>query len=444
MRRHSDVNMKMKASLAVCLLSLFAVSASGADLMQVYRDALDHDARFAAARAQLEAGQEKVIQGRAGLLPQLGVSADASWNDNEVKTKAGTSSGDFQRRGYGVQLTQPLFDRQSWVQFRQGELQTALAGVQFGLEQQDLQLRVAEAYFNVLNAQDAVDVVRQLREAAAEQLELARTSFEVGTVTITDVHEAQSRFDLASAQEIAAQSQLEVMRQMLAQIIGYQPERLAGLREGLVLEHPQPASVDAWVQAAESDNLGVHAQQLLQEMAAREIERARAGHLPRVDLVASHGKSHKPQLGTQRSEASMIGVQLNLPLYAGGRVSSVTREAAAMRMKADAELDDARRSAVLAAHQSWLGVTSGMAEVKALEAARLSSTSALDANKLGYEVGVRINIDVLNAQAQLADTLQKLSRARYDTLIAQLRLKAAAGELGEDDLQTINRFLVED
>ena len=432
----------MKRALAICLAGLFSSGAMAADLMQVYQDALANDAKFAAARAQLEAGQESVVQGRAGLLPQIGLSADAAWNDAEIKSNLGTSSGDYDSRGYGVQLTQPLFRWQNWVQFKQGELRTALAGAQFGAQQQDLVLRVAEAYFNVLNARDIVDAVTQLRTAAGEQRELAKTSFEVGTVTITDVHEAQSRFDLASAQEIAAQNQLEVARQALAQIIGKQPEALASLREGVTLARPQPDNIADWVSAAESGSLGVQAQQLVREIAAQEVERARAGHLPTVDLVASHGVRNKPQLATDRSEATLVGVQLNLPLYAGGRVSSVTREAAALRFKADADLEDARRSAALAARQSWLGVTSGMAQVKALEAARVSSSSALEANKLGYEVGVRINIDVLNAQTQLADTLQQLSRARYDTLLAQLRLKAAAGTLGEDDVRAINALLV--
>ncbi len=434
----------MKRILAVCIAGIFSGGALATDLMQVYRDALANDAKFSAARAQYEAGQEKVVQGRAGLLPQIGLGADTTWNDTNLKPKGGVSNDyTYNSNGYGVQLTQPLFRWQNWVQFKQGELQTALADTQFGIARQDLVLRVAEAYFNVLNAQDALDAVTQLRTAAAEQLELAKTSFEVGTVTITDVHEAQSRFDLASAQEIAAQNQLEVARQTLAQVIGKQPEPLAGLREGVALQRPQPENIADWVAAAESGSFGVQAQQLAREIAAREVERARAGHLPTVDIVASHGVNNRPQPSTDRSEATTIGLQLNLPLYAGGRVSSVSREAAALRMKADADLEDARRSAALAARQSWLGVTSGMAQVKALEAARVSSLSALEANKLGYEVGVRINIDVLNAQTQLADTLQQLSRARYDTLLAQLRLKAAAGTLGEDDVAAINALLTE-
>lgn len=431
----------MKRILAICIAGVFSGSVLAADLMQTYRDALANDARFAAARAQYEAGREKVVQGRAGLLPQVGLSADTTWTDPDYKPDLAGRSQSFNSNGYGVQLTQPLFRWQNWVQFKQGELQTALAETQFGLARQDLVLRVAEAYFNVLNAQDVLAAVTQLRTAAAEQLELAKTSFEVGTVTITDVHEAQSRFDLASAQEIAAQNQLEVARQSLAQVIGKQPEALAGLREGVALQRPQPENIADWVAAAESGSFGVQAQQLAREIAAREVERARAGHLPTVDIVASHGVDKRPQVAVDRVEATTIGLQLNMPLYAGGRVSSVSREAAALRMKADADLEDARRSAALAARQAWLGVTSGLAQIRALEAARVSSMSALEANKLGYEVGVRINIDVLNAQTQLAETLQQLSRARYDTLLSQLRLKAAAGTLGEDDVAAINALL---
>ena len=432
----------MKRILAVCIAGIFSGGALAADLMQVYRDALANDAKFSAARAQYEAGQEKVVQGRAGLLPQVGMDANTTWNDANLKPiGAQPRASGYNSNGYGVQLTQPLFRWQNWVQFKQGELQTALAETQFGIARQDLVLRVAEAYFNVLNAQDALDAVTQLRTAAAEQLELAKTSFEVGTVTITDVHEAQSRFDLASAQEIAAQNQLEVARQSLAQVIGKQPEALAGLREGVALQRPQPEDIADWVAAAETGSFGVQAQQLVREIAAREVERARAGHLPTVDVVARHGVNNELQLSAGRNEVTSVALQLNVPLFAGGRVSSVSREAAALRVKADADLEDARRSAALAARQSWLGVTSGMAQVKALEAARVSSTSALDANKLGYEVGVRINIDVLNAQTQLADTLQQLARARYDTLLAQLRLKAAAGTLGEDDVAAINALL---
>ena len=429
----------MKRALAICLSSLFASAAFAADLTQVYRDALANDAKFSAARAQFEAGQEKVVQGRAGLLPVIAASATSTWNDVSYRASSASSDYTYNSNGYAVQLTQPLFRWQNWVQYKQGELQTALADSQYGQARQDLILRTAEAYFNVLNAEDTLAAVSQLRTAAAEQLEIAKTSFEVGTVTITDVHEAQSRFDLASAQEIAARNDLDVRRESLAQIIGKEPEPLAGLRSGVELQRPQPDNIGEWVSAAEQGSFGVQAQQLAREIATREVSRVSGGHMPTLDLVATHSLNNRPSIFYDRSDATTVGLQLNVPLYQGGGVSSREREAAALKLKADADLEDARRSAALAARQSYLGVT----QVRALEAARLSSTSALEANKLGYEVGVRINIDVLNAQSQLADTLQKLSRARYDTLLAQLRLKAAAGTLGEEDVLAINALLAE-
>ena len=427
---------------------LAAGAASAADLLQVYHDALAHDARYAASRAQREANQEKRVQGRSALLPTLGIAAGAQRNDTEItlpKDASGVQPPPTNRRynsnSYALQLSAPLFRVQNWHQYKEGELQTELANSVFNQETQDLILRTAEAYFNVLNARDSLRAIMQLRTAAAEQLELARTSFKVGTVTVTDVHEAQSRFDLASAQEIAARNTLAVALEALARIIGRSPEELAGLKPGVMLSRPEPDNIDSWVNAAEKGNYGVQAQTLAREIAVREYQRARAGHLPTLDLVASHSRNTRPSVSIERTEGSTVGVQLDMPLYQGGYVSSRTRETAALRIKADSDLEEARRTAALAAREAYLGVTSGMAQVQALEAAQISSTSSLEANQLGYKVGVRINIDVLNAQSQLADTVQKLARARYDTLLAQLRLKASIGSLGEEDVRAINALL---
>jgi outer membrane protein len=423
---------------------LAAGTAGAADLLQIYLDAQAHDSRYAAARAQYQADQEKVIQGRSALLPTVAANADSRWNDIESRDPAGNKTVDksYNSNSYALTLRSPLFRPQSWLQYKEGELQTELAGSVLGLETQNLILRTAEAYFNVLNARDALSAIVQLRTAAGEQRELARTSFNVGTVTITDVHEAQSRFDLATAQEIAASNKLDVAREALTRIIGHTPDDLARLRTGVTLSRPQPDDINAWVDSAEKDDFGVQAQQLLLEIATRTVERERAGHLPTLDLVASYGRNNRPSASVDRNDNATVGVQLDIPLYQGGAVSSRTREAAALKLKADSDLEDARRAAALAAREAYLGVTSGMAQVRALEAAQVSSTSALEANRLGYNVGVRINIDVLNAQSQLADAVQQLARARYDTLLAQLRLKAAVGTLGEEDVRAVNALLV--
>ncbi|MDX5364032.1 MAG: TolC family outer membrane protein [Pseudazoarcus pumilus] len=429
----------MKRTLIACLASLFPLAASAADLLGIYQRALANDARFAAARAELLAGQERVVQGRAGLLPDVALTANAARN---VVDPAGGPSDSFSSNSWRVQLTQPLFRMQNFIAARQGALQTDLAGVQFGQARQDLILRVAQDYFGVLNALDALDAVTQLRTAAEEQLEIAKTSFEVGTVTITDVHEAQSRFDLAQAQVIAAEAALDVARDTLARTVGGEPGELARLRSGVSFAAPEPNDAMSWAGAASDASLEVQVQLLLQEIAAREVDRARAGHLPTLDLVASHGVGTRQNNGlSPRTETTTIGLQFNMPLYAGGRISSVSRETAALKVRADADLESARRSSALAAREAYLGVSSGLARIRALEAAEVSSLSALEANRLGYEVGVRINIDVLNSLTQLAETRQELARARYDTLLAQLRLKAAAGSLDEPDLQSINTLL---
>jgi len=431
----------------------FANLAHGADLMTVYRDALAYDAQYASARSALEAGREKLPQGRAGLLPTLGVAASSVWNelDTTARTKnAGEASSGYNTNGWTATLSQPLFRWQNWVAYTQSELAVAQAEAQFELARQDLIVRAVQAYFDVLLAQDLLATAQAQKVAIAEQLESAKRNFEVGTATITDSHEAQSRYDLTIAQEIAADNDLNVKRQVLRTVIGKEPEGLKNLRPGVHLASPQPADINKWVEMAESASAPVHIYQALYEIASREVEKQRAGHYPTMDLVATRGRNSATNaLGAGAvplgvgydSNVSTIGVQLSIPIFAGGAVASRDREAVALKEKAGTDLENARRTAALNARQGYLGVTSGLAQVKAYEAALISSQSALDSNKLGYEVGVRINIDVLNAQSQLYDTRQKLAKARMDTLAALLRLKAAAGSLGEDDVAAVNALL---
>ena len=426
-------------------VALMAGQAAAADLEQIYREALAYDAALAAARASAEAGREKLPQGRAGLLPSLNLTGNTNWNDSTAHLATGNPSGRYNSNGWQVQLTQPLFRWQNWVQYKQGEMQAALADAQYQLAVQDLTLRASQAYFDVLGAQDVLAAAQALNEANTQQLALAKKSFEVGTVTITDVHEAQSRADLSSAQVIAAESDLAVKRHALLVLTGKEPDSLKGLRKGVALSRPDPTDIQSWVAAAEASNLSVQANQLVSEIATREVERNRAGHLPTVDMVASRGNTATSNplgnFSAYNTDSTVVGLQLAVPLFQGGATNSRVREASALREKAVSDLDNARRTAAQSARQAYLGVTSGLAQVKAFEAAQVSSRSALDANKLGYEVGVRININVLNAQSQLFDTQQKLAKARYDTLMAQLKLKAAAGTLGDEDIKAINALL---
>jgi len=439
----------MKKTLPLLIAGCFAAGlAQGADLLGVYRDAVAYDAQFAAARAALDAGREKLPQGRSGLLPTIGFSASTTWNDNDSTRRingAATVNSQFNNNGWTVQLTQPLFRWQNWVGYNQAELAVAQAEAQFVAARQDLIVRVAQAYFDVLLAQDALATAKAQKVAIAEQLEAAKRNFEVGTSTITDTHEAQARFDLTSAQEIAAENDLAVKRQTLRSVTGKETEGLKSLRSGVQLAPPQPADIGKWVELAETGSASVQIYQALQEIAQREVEKQRAGHYPTLDLVATHGTSATGFSSTTGSgvdsKSNTIGLQLAIPIFSGGVTASRDREAVALKEKSAAELDNARRTAALNARQAYLGVSSGLAQVKAYEAAITSSQSAVDSNKLGYEVGVRINIDVLNAQSQLYDTRQKLAKARLDTLGALLKLKASAGTLGEDDVVAINALL---
>lgn len=435
----------MKKLTWLLVSPLIATPLCAADLMQVYREAQTNDPTFAAARATLEAGQERQPQARSGLLPSLSLSGNTTWNENELSSHNGPTFAKpkYNSNGYQLTLSQPLFRWQNWIAYDQSKMQVAQAEANFGLARQDLILRVAQAYFDVLYAHESLSAVQANKQAIAQQLELAKKSFEVGTATITDTHEAQARYDLASAQEIAAESDREVKQRALQAIIGQEPGALAQLRKAAELTPPQPSNMVEWVNAAETGSLNVQVQQYNANIAAREVDKQRAGHYPTLDAVANvgHSKSFTPTFGTYDTDYQNVGIQLTIPLFQGGLTSSRQREASANRAASESALEGAKRSAALGARQYYLGVVNGLAQVKALKAALVSSQSALESNKLGYEVGVRINIDVLNAENQVYVTRRDLAKATLDTLMAQLRLKSVTGALGDDDIAQINALL---
>ena len=436
---------------AVGLAALCAASgALAADLMQVYRDALSYDAQYAAARATAAAGRERLPQALAGLLPSVNATGSTYWNGSHYDYRPGGSSATqsyrnrYNTNSYGASLTQPLFRWQNWVQYDQAKLLVMQAEATFAQAGQELIVRVAQAYFDVLFASENLRAVQAEKTAIGQQLEQAKKNFEVGTATITDTYESQSRFDLARAKEIAAESELEVKRYALRALIGNEPGELNRLKDKAVVQPPQPASMEPWVEAAERDSFLVQAQQAAAEAAGRAVEVSRAGHYPTLDVVANYSANNSPGqfgIGEIDTRTRQLGLQLNIPIFQGGAVNSRTREAAAKRDAEFSALDNARRNSALNARQAYLGVVSGLAQVRALEAALVSGLSSLESNRLGYEVGVRINIDVLNAENQVYVTRRDLAKARLDTLLAQLKLKAAVGALGEADLEQINALL---
>jgi outer membrane protein len=435
--------------ILILVLAAAAAPAHAENLLQVYRDAAKYDAQYAAARHALSAGLEKQPQGRALLLPTVGLSGSVLGSRVDSEPRGGSAAvpfvRDFNSYGYTLSFSQPLYRPQNWLQASQGEVQAKQAEFVFAQAGQDLILRVSQAYFDILASQDTLALVGAQKTAIAEQLAQAKRNFEVGTATITDTHEAQARHDLIVAQEIAALNDLETKRRALQQLTGKEYATLSALRADVKLTPPNPASMQSWADLAEKQAYPVQIQEATAEIAQLEAKRASAGHLPTVDIVASYGYNSQSgssltALGTNVSTGT-IGVQLAVPIYQGGAISSREREAAALFEKSRQDLENARRTSVLSSRQSYLAVINGVAQVGALQQALVSSQSALDSNKLGYEVGVRINIDVLNAQQQLFSTRRDLAVARYNTITNHLRLKAAAGSLREQDIEEINRAL---
>ena len=434
--------------ISILVATLLACGpALSADLLSVYRDATLQDAVYASAKAQYIAAQERLPQARALLLPNVNFGAGANYNNLDVEYENSTFAAgnrEFHDYNYGVTLTQPLYRRQNALAYEQAKIQVKQAQTQFTVAAQDLMTRVAQAYFDVLLARANLRTIESQKVAVAQQLEQAKRNFVVGTATITDSREAQARYDLVVAQELGAQNEVEVKNRALELLVGKPAGELSGLSIPVTLNDPQPAQMDAWVEQAYQSSLQIALAQQSLELAAREIERASAGHRPTVDAVGSlrqdYASSSAQGIGSD-IRALVVGVQLNVPLYQGGAISSRVREAVANQERARQDLENARRSAALQTRQAYLGVTSGLAQVKALQQAVASTQLQLESTKLGQEVGVRTAVDVLNAEQQLSLARSNLAQALYNTILNQLRLKAAVGKLAEADLADINALL---
>ena len=429
-------------------LLLAAPMAHGADFTEIYRMAQAADATYAAARASWSAGQERLPQGLSGLLPSATVSANTQTNDRESRSRdpaVAPVDSRFNSNSASVSVTQPLYRPQNMAVYQQAKAQVAQSDAVFAQATQDLILRVAQAYFDVLLAQDTIAFAQAQLTAIGRQLEQAKRNFEVGTATITDTHEAQSRYDLTVSLEITARNDLEIRKRFLELIIGRPAPGLSPLGPRFNPAQPDPAHPAVWVADAAHNNPQVRIGQANLEFATKEVERARSGHLPTVDAFATYTDSGN-QPGTigisgVDTKTGVVGVELKFPLYQGGATSSRVREAAANEEKARQDLENARRTAELTAQQTFLGVSSGVAQVRALEAALVSSQSSLDSTRLGQEVGVRTQVDVLNAQQQLSQTRRDLAQAKYTYIFSLLRLKAAAGALTEQDVLLVNGWL---
>jgi len=440
--------MRASTLLAIAMSTGTGVPAHSADLLEVFRLAQSADAVYGSARASWAAAQEKLPQGRSGLLPSASLSASTQYNDRSINFRDPTtadSNSRFNSNVFSLSITQPIYRRQNTVVYEQAKTQLEQSDAVLAQAAQDLITRVSQAYLDVLLAQDNLALTGAQKTTIAEQLQQAKISFEVGTATITDTHEAQARYDLSVSQEIAARSDLELKTRALDQLIGRAAPALAPLSPALKLVPPEPAAMDKWAEEARSANLQVRAAEAGLTLASQEVERNRGAHYPTLDAFAtlSENRTGAGTFGGSGNDISnkFIGLQLAVPIYQGGLVNSRVREALANEDKARQDLENARRTAELNARQTYLGVSSGIAQVKALEAALTSSQSALDSSRLGREVGVRTQVDVLNAQQQLFSARRDLAQAKYNYILSTLKLKAVVGRLVEEDLSAVSAWL---
>ena len=438
-------------SLSV-LLGLCALSARAENLQELYQAGLVYDATYLSARASLDAAQYRLDQVYALRRPSVGLSVSGGRSTSSTPDAASTRSANTTQYGATVSASQTLFNRANDKTITQAEKALDVARTDFAAAEQDLIIRVSQAYFDVLAAQDTLATARSSSTAISEQVASAKRNFEVGTATITDTREAQARFDLARATEIVADNDLTNKRIALDQLVGRVNVAPKQLAVPVTLPAVVPSALEEWVARGDAEHPLVRRARLALEVAQLETEKARAGHLPTVGVSASVGRGHSSTQGyatglpfaydsTSGNKNAGVAVTLNVPLFAGYSIQNRVKETLALETKTEDDLVAARRGVEQATRTAFYGVRSGAAQVAALEAAESSSQLALDATKLGYKVGVRVNIDVLNAQAQLYSTQAQLAQARYNLVMAGLRLRQASGRLTADDVSAVNQLL---
>lgn len=427
-----------------------STQAKAQSLLDVYHQALAHDPTLASALSANKAAQEIIEQGKALYRPTVNFNADTNAVHTDIRYLGANTpppgSSDFENYKYGIEARQPIYRKQNLVQMDQSVTQVSQADKQYHLSQQALILRTTQAYFDVLIAQDKIDLIGAQKTAILSQLDQAKATFEVGTATITDVNEAQARYDLIVAQEIAAVNEHQIAKRSVEAITGEVPDKLATAKTDIQVTQLSQNMQD-WQQVALQNNLNIQIQQDALKLAEQEVERTQAGHLPTLDAIASYSDSYANGSASvfssgNKLKTAVIGLQLEIPLYQGGAISSRARQAVLNKQKALDDIDIARRQTDLETQRAYLNLSTTIAQVKALEQALISSQSQLDSTKLGYEVGVRTSVDVLNAQQQLFSAKRDLLQARYNYLVNIIRLKSASGLVAEADLQEINQQLL--
>ena len=423
-------------------------SACGADLLDVYRLALRNDPTFEVARYTLNAAREKFPQAVAGLLPTVNATGvnNVTRAQNQFSNARGVSR-DVHAWNWSLQLTQPLIRMQNVYAYNEAKVSIEQAQAQFELAGQDMILRITQAYFGVLSAHEEINVVEAELAAAEEQLNLSKSGFDKGVTGITDVRESQSRVDLARSHLVAAGNELDVKNAELGKIVDEVPAQLAALESSATIPPPQPDNQQYWIDQARENNPAVRVAQSGLQVAEAVVGRARAEHTPTLDIVASYGENYSsgsttmPTDFASRGQTRQIGLQFNLPLFAGGATSSRVAEEMANKYRAGAELTVARRQATTDARLAFAGVMNGLSQITALESAVESGQSMVDESQAGYKLGVFNNFKVLDAEQRFYTAKRDLVKARYETIFQAMRLKASAGALSEEDLVNANTLL---
>ncbi|MGB0722384.1 MAG: TolC family outer membrane protein [Gammaproteobacteria bacterium] len=422
-------------ALGLALLTAFPTAFGAQNLLTTYEQAAASDPELRAAQASLQATRQNRPQARAALLPQISGSANITHNDTD-------NSGSFDSHGYSVSLSQSIYSYKNYASLHQVDAAIEQAVAEYDSTEQNLITRVASAYFDVLRAVDDLDFAVAEKKAISRQLEQATKRYEVGLIAITDVHEAQARYDLAVATEITAQNAVDSARAALRQITGVAPDALAPLGDGLALTRPEPAQLDHWTNIALDGNLSVKALEAAVEAARKSIEVEKADYLPSVALVGSHSYSDSNGgLRPGNSTDNSIGVQLTVPIYEGGLRGAQVSQAEYNLVAAEENYEKQRREVVRGTTDAYRGVLANVARVKALKQALVSNESALKATQAGFNVGTRTIVDVLNAQSNLHSAERDYKGSRYDYVLSLLQLKQATGSLSIDDIKTVNGWL---
>lgn len=435
---------KLKLSFtAVASLSLLSFASPAEDLISVYKAAIQNDAQFRAAQAEYQALLETKNQSTASFLPTI--TANAFYNDNNDKSSLSTTADDYKTNGYSLNLTQPLYRHANYVGLTQADAVVAQATAMFGYAKQDLIIRVVKQYFAVLAAFDDLEFAKAERKSIKRQLKQTQQRFNVGLIAITDVHEAKAGYDQAVARTIVAENTLAISQETLREITTKDHSNLAFLSTDHPLVKPKPADISQWIKTANNQNVLLIASQKGVDVARAEVSRQQSGHYPTLDLTASHAYTNygsgTPIYDGSNKTSNSISLQLNVPLYQGGLVNSLTRAAAQRLVQAQEKLEQQKRATERQTRNSYLSVVANISQVKALKQALASSQVALEATQAGFEVGTRTTVDVLNSQRELYRSRRDYAQVRYNYVLETLSLKLAAGTLSVKDIEQLNPWL---